>query len=215
MIHSAGLSSLLHTFKGDTKGEKEGSGHVSEVGSSEYHDEDQTAGLSERETALVNARRVLRQAGWASVFYLITCDILGPFNAPYSIASIGMAPGIILYLLFGVFAFLGGWLLWKVFLGTDSLRYPIKLYGDLAQRIFGTWARHLCSFLQIIQLTLNVGLIVRLDCNILSCWGLTLMLSVARSVSVTAKVSRRSSMARPEATLFASLFALSFGPCAV
>ncbi|GAA5935830.1 uncharacterized protein JCM15063_001818 [Sporobolomyces koalae] len=159
VIHSAGLSSLLHTFKGDTKGEKEGSGHVSEVGSSEYHDEDQTAGLSERETALVNARRVLRQAGWASVFYLITCDILGPFNAPYSIASIGMAPGIILYLLFGVFAFLGGWLLWKVFLGTDSLRYPIKLYGDLAQRIFGTWARHLCSFLQIIQLTLNVGLI--------------------------------------------------------
>lgn len=86
---------------------------------------------------------------------------LGPFNAPYSIASIGMAPGVILYLLFGVFAFFAGVLLWLCFLKLDSTRYPIKLYGDLGQRIFGTWARYLAGFLQIIQLTLNVGLIVR------------------------------------------------------
>lgn len=71
-----------------------------------------------------------------------------------------MTPGVILYLLFGVFAFLGGLLLWLLFLKLDSARYPIKLYGDLGQRIFGTWARYLSGFLQAIQLTLNVGLIV-------------------------------------------------------
>lgn len=72
-----------------------------------------------------------------------------------------MAPGIILYLLFGVFAFLGGLVLWLVFLKVDSSRFPVKLYGDLGQRIFGTWARYLSAFLQLVQLTLNVGLIVR------------------------------------------------------
>lgn len=152
---SSPISSLVHTIKGDKKGSDDGI--VTEAKAVE--EDEQLAGLSERDIALVNARRVLRQAGWASVFYLITCDILGPFNAPYSIASIGMTPGVILYLLFGVFAFLGGLLLWLLFLKLDSARYPIKLYGDLGQRIFGTWARYLSGFLQAIQLTLNVGLI--------------------------------------------------------
>jgi len=74
-----------------------------------------------------------------------------------------MTPGVILYVLFGVFAFLGGLALWKTFLKLDSARYPVKLYGDLGQRIFGTWARYLSAFLQLIQLTLNVGLIVRIS----------------------------------------------------
>jgi amino acid permease len=73
-----------------------------------------------------------------------------------------MTPGVILYVLFGVFAFLGGLVLWKTFLKLDSARYPIKLYGDLGERIFGVWARFLSNFLQLIQLTLNVGLIVRI-----------------------------------------------------
>ncbi|GAA5881346.1 hypothetical protein JCM16303_000138 [Sporobolomyces ruberrimus] len=158
VVHSSGISSLVHTIKGD---HKKGSddGIVTEASPAEEDDDEQVVGLSDREVSLVNARRALRQAGWASVFYLITCDILGPFNAPYSIASIGMAPGVILYLLFGVFAFFAGVLLWLCFLKLDSTRYPIKLYGDLGQRIFGTWARYLAGFLQIIQLTLNVGLI--------------------------------------------------------
>ncbi|GAA6005912.1 hypothetical protein JCM11491_004058 [Sporobolomyces phaffii] len=158
-IHSAGISSLIHTIKGDKDSSKGSDGVIAEVGAADSDDHDQLAGLSERDIALVNARRVLRQAGWASVFYLITCDILGPFNAPYSIASIGMAPGVILYLVFGVFAFLGGFLLWLTFLKLDSLRYPIKLYGDLGQRIFGTWSRYLSGFLQSVQLVMNVGLI--------------------------------------------------------
>lgn len=30
-----------------------------------------------------NASRAIRTAGWSSVFYLITTDILGPFSTPY------------------------------------------------------------------------------------------------------------------------------------
>lgn len=72
VIHSAGISSLVHTIKGDKKGSDDG--FVTEARAVEEEDE-QIAGLSERDVALVNARRVLRQAGWASVFYLITCDM--------------------------------------------------------------------------------------------------------------------------------------------
>ena len=48
-----------------------------------------TAGELERE----NASRALRLASWASVFYLITTDILGPFNAPFAISQTGWVPG--------------------------------------------------------------------------------------------------------------------------
>ena len=49
-----------------------------------------TADELERE----NASRALRLASWSTVFYLITTDILGPFNAPYAIAQVGWVPGI-------------------------------------------------------------------------------------------------------------------------
>ena len=48
-----------------------------------------TADELERE----NASRALRLASWASVFYLITTDILGPFNAPFAISQTGWVPG--------------------------------------------------------------------------------------------------------------------------
>ena len=48
-----------------------------------------TADELERE----NASRALRLASWASVFYLITTDILGPFNAPFAISQVGWVPG--------------------------------------------------------------------------------------------------------------------------
>jgi len=41
-----------------------------------------------------NASRALRLAGWAAVFYLITTDILGPFNAPFAISQVGWVPGM-------------------------------------------------------------------------------------------------------------------------
>ena len=49
-----------------------------------------TADELERE----NTSRELRLASWSTVFYLITTDILGPFNAPYAIAQVGWVPGI-------------------------------------------------------------------------------------------------------------------------
>ena len=49
-----------------------------------------TADELERE----DTSRALRLASWSTVFYLITTDILGPFNAPYAIAQVGWVPGI-------------------------------------------------------------------------------------------------------------------------
>lgn len=33
---------------------------------------------------------------------LITTDILGPFNAPFAIANLGLVPGVLLYFFFGM-----------------------------------------------------------------------------------------------------------------
>lgn len=48
---------------------------------------------SQFEAERINALRALRTASWASVFYLITTDILGPFNAPFAISQVGWVPG--------------------------------------------------------------------------------------------------------------------------
>lgn len=120
---------------------------------------DDLADLSEDARERINARRALRQASWAAVFYLITTDILGPFNAPYAIASVGYVPGILLYFFMGAIAAYTGLVLWQLYVKLDSPRYPIKTYGDLADRIFGPWARNLCTILQSLQLVINVGII--------------------------------------------------------
>lgn len=39
------------------------------------------------------ASRALRLAGWMSIFYLITTDILGPFSAPFAISQVGWVTG--------------------------------------------------------------------------------------------------------------------------
>lgn len=49
------------------------------------------------EDDLINARRALRTASWAAIFYLITTDILGPFNAPFAFSQVGYVPGAVLY----------------------------------------------------------------------------------------------------------------------
>ncbi|KAJ7448651.1 transmembrane amino acid transporter protein-domain-containing protein [Mycena galericulata] len=70
-----------------------------------------------------------------------------------------MAPGICLYILFGGVAFISGVMLHRIFLRIDSVRYPITLYGDMCERTVGGWLKYISSFLQCIQLTINVGLI--------------------------------------------------------
>lgn len=93
----------------------------------------------------------------ATVLFKITTDILGPFNAPFAISQVGYVPGVLLYFFMGLIAFYTGILLWTQFTKLDSDKYPIRSYGDLAHRLFGTWARHSVSLLESLQLIVNVG----------------------------------------------------------
>ena len=47
-----------------------------------------------------------------------------------------------------------------MFLQLDSDRYPLKTFGDLAYRVYGSIARHTVSLFQSVQLFLNVGIII-------------------------------------------------------
>jgi len=106
------------------------------------------------------AQRATRTATWGSVFYLITTDILGPYNVPWAISQMGYGPGAALYTVFGILAYYSGMQLWKIFIGLDSTRYPMRNYGDMAFRIYGNWARVGVNFLQSFQFFLNVVLII-------------------------------------------------------
>lgn len=106
------------------------------------------------------AGRAIRTAGWSSVFFLITTDILGPFSVPWAFAQMGYGPGVALYTVFGAFAGYSGFQLWQIFLHMDSDRYPLLGYGDLFFRVYGKWARHLVNILQTIQLLLTVSILI-------------------------------------------------------
>ncbi|KAI0094160.1 transmembrane amino acid transporter protein-domain-containing protein [Irpex rosettiformis] len=118
-----------------------------------------TSGPPDIDEDLINARRALRTASWFAVFYLITTDILGPFNAPFAFSQVGYVPGVILYLIMGGVACYTGLILWKLFCALDSEHYPVRTYADLGERIFGTWFKNLCTVLQSLQLIINVGTI--------------------------------------------------------
>lgn len=111
-------------------------------------------------TSKENANRMLRVASWGSVFYLITTDILGPTSAPYAISQLGYVPGALLYFLFGIAAAYCGCLLWDLFLQLDSIKYPLRNYGDIVGRIYGRYTRYAIDFFQSIQLFCNVAVII-------------------------------------------------------
>lgn len=125
--------------------------HVNEPSEDQY-------GVSETEWE--RAQRATRTATWGTIFYLITTDILGPYNVPWAISQMGYGPGIALYVSFGAFAFYSGLQLWRQFIGLDSPRYPMRNYGDLGFRVFGNWARQGINILQSCQFFLNVTLII-------------------------------------------------------
>ncbi|KAF2165710.1 hypothetical protein M409DRAFT_67077 [Zasmidium cellare ATCC 36951] len=104
-----------------------------------------------------NASRALRTASWGAAFYLITTDILGPFGVGFALGTLGWGPGIALYTVFGFFAGYSGYLLWKTFLGIDSYQFPVRNYGDMGFRTWGTTLRHITNFLQAIGLLLLLG----------------------------------------------------------
>ncbi|SCU85368.1 LAMI_0C11012g1_1 [Lachancea mirantina] len=108
----------------------------------------------------LDTHRALRIAKAYSVFFLITTDILGPTNAPYAVAQMGWAPGVILYVLFGVFAAFGGWLLNRCFCKVDSNNYPIRTFSDLAGRMVAPWFKYPFAILQFIQMILNCGVLL-------------------------------------------------------
>ncbi|SCU88501.1 LAME_0E00122g1_1 [Lachancea meyersii CBS 8951] len=111
-------------------------------------------------TAKLDTHRSLRIAKVYSVFFLITTDILGPSNAPYAVAQMGWAPGVILYVLFGIFAAFGGWLLNRCYCKVDSNNYPIRTFSDLAGRLVAPWFKYPFAILQFIQMILNCGVLL-------------------------------------------------------
>jgi len=84
---------------------------------------------------------------------------LGPFSAPFAISQIGWVPGIVMYVVMGIMALYTGLILWRLFVRLDSERYPLRSYGDMAERLFGRAARHVVNILQSIQLVVNVATI--------------------------------------------------------
>lgn len=53
-----------------------------------------------------------------------------------------------------------GWILWDAFMALDSDRYPVRTYGDLFHRLFGSWARHLVNVGQAIQLIIVLAILI-------------------------------------------------------
>lgn len=72
----------------------------------------------------------------------------------------GYGPGAALYTAFGLLAYYSGMQLWKIFIGMDSTRYPMRNYGDVAFRIYGKLARLFVNVLQSFQFFLNVALLI-------------------------------------------------------
>lgn len=79
---------------------------------------------------------------------------------PWAFAQMGYGPGVALFTIFGALAYYSAMQLWKMFIGLDSTRYPLRNYGDLGFRIYGNWARVLINVLQSFQFFLNVTLLI-------------------------------------------------------
>lgn len=94
------------------------------------------------------AARALRTAGWSTIFYLITTDILGWSGAPFVFASVGFGTGVALYVVFGLAAGFAGFAIWRTFIGLDSSRFPMLSFGDPFLRIYGKRARHVINIAQ-------------------------------------------------------------------
>lgn len=95
-----------------------------------------------------------------AIFNLITTDVLGPFSTGYAFSQMGLGPGIALFTVFGALAAYFGFELWSLFVQLNSTWFPVRGYGDLAGRIYGTWFVRLINVLQSFQLFLNVALII-------------------------------------------------------
>ncbi|KAI0379520.1 transmembrane amino acid transporter protein-domain-containing protein [Hypomontagnella monticulosa] len=142
----------LSAGEGDEKTHHDDAPNVAETGNSARY------GVTDAQRH--TASRALRTASWGTIFYLITTDILGPMGAPWAFAQMGYGPGVALYTVFGAMSCYSGWILWKVFCGLDSDRFPLRGYGDFFFRIYGTWARHFVNVAQALQMLLTVAVLI-------------------------------------------------------
>ena len=117
-------------------------------------------GSSELDAEWRTAARALRTAGWGTIFYLVTTDILGWSGAPFVFASVGYGTGVAVYFVFGLAAALAAWGIWRSFIGLDSSRYPMLSFGDLYFRIYGPKSRHFINVMQSIQQFLTVCVLI-------------------------------------------------------
>ena len=78
----------------------------------------------------------------------------------FALGTLGWGPGIVLYTVFGFMAGYSGYLLWHTYMGLDSYDFPIRSYGDLTFRIYGSTARHIIDVLQSLQLCLLCGQVI-------------------------------------------------------
>lgn len=115
---------------------------------------------STRESEMYLASRVMRTAGWGAAFYLISADILGASSSPWTFAQTGYGPGFAMYAAIGGISGYSGWLLWKMFLATDSDRFPVHNYADLMVRLVGPKFGYLVHVFQALQLILGVAYLI-------------------------------------------------------
>lgn len=88
----------------------------------------------------------------------MTFQLLNLFNS-FVFASVGYGVGVALYVIFGIFAAWGGWVIWRTFLNLDSSRYPMQSFGDPFLRLFGRNMRHFINseYLLATKGSLSIG----------------------------------------------------------
>ncbi|KZP18705.1 hypothetical protein FIBSPDRAFT_893296 [Athelia psychrophila] len=136
--------------------EKDGDQFTNEKGGNVVRHQDLIS--TKNEHAL--AYRLLRNASWQAVFYLITTDILGFSSAPESFQQLGYGPGVLVYTFFFILAVGAGQVIYRLYLALDSEKYPVKCYADLGERTFGRVVRHIFNIVQSFQLVFNVALLI-------------------------------------------------------
>lgn len=134
------------------------------------------------------ASRALRTAGWGSMFYLITTDILDWGATPNVFAQTGYNYGVGIFVLMGLAAGTAGLMLWQTFLKLDSSRYPIVGFGDPFHRLFGPKTRNAVNFMQAFQQFLTVAILIFGQSSLLSqmanakiCWIAVLIITMVCS----------------------------------
>jgi hypothetical protein len=82
--------SLLKKLFGKGSANDAGSPDRASSPEKDFKDEKSSSAIAVTSAEREQAYRAFRTAGWISVFYLITTDILGPYSAPWAFAQLGM-----------------------------------------------------------------------------------------------------------------------------